>query len=289
MSGTPYHQGGEPLLVAEQVRKVYRTGEIEVEALTGLDLTVPRGEMVAVVGPSGSGKTTLLNCLSGLDDIDGGRVLVDGEDLFAMSDAKRTAHRATSMGFVFQAFNVIPVFTAAENVELPLLLGGTPAKEARRRAVRMLGRVGLGHRPPRPDPPARPPASTPPWLYGSPTDQPDFRRREAPRRASRRGAWPAPSRIPPAGQQRGRRLQPSAAAAEGPAEVGSNGPSRRRLDLAASACRPADTRPARPKLAQRQWAGQVRRLDREEAMRIQTPPWLIAGPPTAAASSRSVG
>jgi putative ABC transport system ATP-binding protein len=146
MSGTPHYQGGEPLLVAEQVRKVYRTGEIEVEALAALDLTVHRGEMVAVMGPSGSGKTTLLNCLSGLDDIDAGRVLVDGEDLFAMSDAKRTAHRARSMGFIFQAFNLIPVFTAAENVELPLLLGGAPAKEARRRAIQMLERVGLGHR-----------------------------------------------------------------------------------------------------------------------------------------------
>src|SRR4029450_4025172 len=134
------------LLVAERVRKVYRTGEIEVEALVDLDLTVGEGEMVAVMGPSGSGKTTLLNCLSGLDDIDGGRVLVDGQDLFAMSDAKRTAHRATSMGFIFQAFNLIPLFPAAENVERPLLLGGTPAKEARRRAIQMLGRVGLGHR-----------------------------------------------------------------------------------------------------------------------------------------------
>ena len=143
--------GPPALLVAERVRKVYRTGEIEVEALVDLDLTVGEGEMVAVMGPSGSGKTTLLNCLSGLDDIDGGRVLVEGQDLFAMSDAKRTAHRATSMGFIFQAFNLIPVFTAAENVELPLLLGGTPAKEARRRAVEMLERVGLadrvGHRP----------------------------------------------------------------------------------------------------------------------------------------------
>ena len=146
MSGTPHHQVGEALLVAEQVRKVYRTGEIQVEALAGLDLTVHRGELVAVMGPSGSGKTTLLNCLSGLDDIDGGRVLVDGRDLFAMSDAKRTTHRATSMGFIFQAFNLIPVFTAAENVELPLLLGGASANEARRRSIQMLERVGLGHR-----------------------------------------------------------------------------------------------------------------------------------------------
>jgi putative ABC transport system ATP-binding protein len=138
------HHG--PLLVAERVRKVYRTGGVEVEALAGLDLTVHKGELVAVMGPSGSGKTTLLNCLSGLDDIDGGRVLVEGEDLFAMPDARRTSHRARAMGFVFQAFNLIPVFTAAENVELPLLLNGVPARPARAAAVGMLERVGLGHR-----------------------------------------------------------------------------------------------------------------------------------------------
>jgi putative ABC transport system ATP-binding protein len=138
--------GRPTLLEAEHVRKIYRTGEIQVEALADLSLTVGQGEMVAVMGPSGSGKTTLLNCLSGLDDIDAGRVLLAGQDLFAMSDAARTTHRATQMGFIFQAFNLIPVFTAAENVELPLLLGGASAKEARRRAVEMLERVGLGDR-----------------------------------------------------------------------------------------------------------------------------------------------
>jgi putative ABC transport system ATP-binding protein len=136
----------EPLLVAEGVRKVYRSGGLRVEALAGLDLQVRRGELVAVMGPSGSGKTTLLHCLSGLDNIDGGRVLVDGQDLFALSDARRTSHRATSMGFIFQAFNLIPVFSAAENVELPLLLGGVPARRARATATAMLERVGLGHR-----------------------------------------------------------------------------------------------------------------------------------------------
>jgi len=145
MDHTDDHQPG-PLLVAEQVRKVYRTGGVEVEALSGLDLTVHRGELVAVMGPSGSGKTTLLNCLSGLDDVDGGRVLVEGRDLFAMSDARRTSHRARTMGFIFQSFNLIPVFTAAENVELPLLLNGLSAKPARATAVQMLERVGLGHR-----------------------------------------------------------------------------------------------------------------------------------------------
>jgi putative ABC transport system ATP-binding protein len=136
----------QPLLVAQHVHKVYRTGEIRVQALVDLDLTVGRGEMVAVMGPSGSGKTTLLNCLSGLDDIDGGRVLLEGQDLFKMSDAARTTHRAKAMGFIFQSFNLIPVFTAVENVELPLLLAGTPASQARKRATEMLGRVGLGGR-----------------------------------------------------------------------------------------------------------------------------------------------
>ena len=137
------HGTDAPLLVAEGVRKVYRTGEVEVTALRDLDLRVRAGELVAVMGPSGSGKTTLLNCLSGLDDIDAGRVLIGGRDLFAMSDADRTEHRARSMGFVFQSFNLIPVFTAAENVELPLLLVGTDRREARGRAMAMLDRVGL--------------------------------------------------------------------------------------------------------------------------------------------------
>lgn len=133
-------------LQARGVRKVYRTGSVEVEALRGVDLDVAAGELVAVMGASGSGKTTLLNCLSGLDDIDGGEVFVDGVDIQRLPDAKRTDHRARHMGFVFQAFNLIPVFTAVENVELPLLLVGTPAKEARELAGNILARVGLGGR-----------------------------------------------------------------------------------------------------------------------------------------------
>ncbi|WP_344656551.1 ABC transporter ATP-binding protein [Catenulispora subtropica] len=135
-----------PLLLAEKVQKVYRTGRVVVHALIDLDLRVDAGEMVAVMGPSGCGKTTLLNCLSGLDSIDGGRVLIDGTDLFAMSDVERTSHRAANMGFVFQAFNLVPVFTAAENVELPLLLTGVAQQQARERAVEMLDRVGLKDR-----------------------------------------------------------------------------------------------------------------------------------------------
>ena len=135
----------QPILVAEGVRKTYR-GAVEVEVLTGIDLVVHPGELVTVMGPSGNGKTTLLNCLSGLDEIDAGTVRIDGADIHAMADAKRTEHRASRMGFVFQSFNLIPVFTAAENVELPLLVTGVKAKEARRRAEQILEVVGLAHR-----------------------------------------------------------------------------------------------------------------------------------------------
>jgi putative ABC transport system ATP-binding protein len=134
------------ILVADSVRKIYRSAAGPVEALKGLDLVVERGEFVAVMGPSGSGKTTLLNCLSGLDSIDGGSVVLEGEDLHGMSDAKRTVHRAKHMGFIFQAFNLIPVFTSAENVELPLLLAGQDPKDARARATETLEQVGLGDR-----------------------------------------------------------------------------------------------------------------------------------------------
>jgi putative ABC transport system ATP-binding protein len=134
------------ILSAREVRKVYRTGTQEVEALRGVSLDVDAGEMVMVMGPSGNGKTTLLNCLSGLDDIDGGEVYVDGEEIQSMSDAKRTEHRARRMGFIFQSFNLIPVFTAIENVELPLLVTGVGAKEAHERAGSMLDRVGLKDR-----------------------------------------------------------------------------------------------------------------------------------------------
>jgi putative ABC transport system ATP-binding protein len=136
----------KPILVAENVRKVYRSGADSVVALHGLDLVVPQGEFVAVMGPSGSGKTTLLNCVSGLDDIDDGRVLVDDLSIHELSDKARTKHRAKEMGFIFQAFNLIPVFTATENVELPLLLAGVREHDARARARETLERVGLGHR-----------------------------------------------------------------------------------------------------------------------------------------------
>ncbi len=135
-----------PILSARGITKTYRTGAHEVHALRGVDLDVHAGELVMVMGPSGNGKTTLLNCLAGLDDIDAGTVHIDGQDLFALSDRVRTRHRAERMGFIFQAFNLIPVLSAEENVELPLLVTGTSPKEARERARAMLARVGLGDR-----------------------------------------------------------------------------------------------------------------------------------------------
>lgn len=102
--------------------------------------------MVAVMGPSGSGKTTLLNCLSGLDEVTSGEVIVEGTSLARMSDAERTQYRAQRMGFVFQAFNLLPVFSALENVELPLLLVGTKASVARQKALEALDQVGLSDR-----------------------------------------------------------------------------------------------------------------------------------------------
>jgi putative ABC transport system ATP-binding protein len=140
------HDPQEPILSARGVTKTYRTGTHEVPALRGIDLDIRPGELVMVMGPSGNGKTTLLNCLSGLDDIDSGSVSVDGADLFAMSDDDRTRHRAERMGFIFQSFNLIPVLSAAENVELPLLVNNVPAKAARERSREMLARVGLGDR-----------------------------------------------------------------------------------------------------------------------------------------------
>lgn len=135
-----------PILSARGVRKTYRTGAVEVEALRGIDVEFGAGEMITVMGPSGNGKTTLMNCLSGLDDIDAGTVVIDGEDISAMSDARRTDHRAGRMGFIFQSFNLIGVLSAAENVELPLLLGGAKPKAARAQAHAMLARVGLDGR-----------------------------------------------------------------------------------------------------------------------------------------------
>jgi ABC-type lipoprotein export system ATPase subunit len=142
--GTP--ERDDWIVEARGVRKAYRGGDVPVEALRGVDFRVRRGEMVAIMGPSGCGKTTLLNCLSGIDSIDGGVVMVDGRSLQRMSDAELTRYRATNMGFVFQSFNLLPVLTAVENVEYPLLVGNVPPREARRRALEALAAVDLADR-----------------------------------------------------------------------------------------------------------------------------------------------
>jgi ABC-type lipoprotein export system ATPase subunit len=132
-----------PIVEAKTLEKVYETGAVRVHALKGVDLAIHRGDMVSIMGPSGCGKTTLLNCLSGLDGIDGGDVLIEGVSLASMSDRERTDYRAAHMGFVFQFYNLMPVLTAVENVELPLLVARVSAKKARERALDALELVGL--------------------------------------------------------------------------------------------------------------------------------------------------
>ena len=134
------------IVEARAVAKTYDSGSVRVQALRGVDLALERGEMASIMGPSGCGKTTLLNCLSGLDELDEGEVLIEGVPLSAMSDRERTDYRARRMGFVFQYYNLMPVLTAVENVELPLLVARVGAVEARRRAVEALELVGIPQR-----------------------------------------------------------------------------------------------------------------------------------------------
>ena len=136
----------DPIIHASEVVKTYRSRDVVVEALNSVSFAVQSGEMVAVMGPSGCGKTTLLNCLSGLDSIDSGDVSIAGRLLRTLSDDALSEYRAKSMGFVFQAYNLLPVLTVQENVELPLILAGNSQKNSRDRATEKLNLVGLGDR-----------------------------------------------------------------------------------------------------------------------------------------------
>jgi putative ABC transport system ATP-binding protein len=131
---------------AVDVSKYYETGNGRVVALDRINLSIMRGEYVSITGPSGSGKSTLLNCLSGLDRVSEGHVYVNGTDIATMNDREISVFRSKNMGFIFQNYALIPVFTALENVELPALVSGVTAQEANKRALEALELVGLLHR-----------------------------------------------------------------------------------------------------------------------------------------------
>ena len=133
----------EPIIRGIDAHKTYNSGPVTVHALRGVNLEIPRGEMVAIMGPSACGKTTLLNCFSGLDDLTSGDVRIEGVSLSGMDDDAKSRYRSRRMGFVFQSYNLLPVLTAAENVELPLLVARVPAKEARRKALAIIEQVEL--------------------------------------------------------------------------------------------------------------------------------------------------
>ncbi|MDI3538624.1 MAG: putative transport system ATP-binding protein [Bacillota bacterium] len=134
------------MLEVEEVTKIYRLGRIKVPALRGVTLGIRPGEMVAVMGPSGSGKSTLMNILGCLDRPSGGVYRLDGEEVGKKSDRELASIRNRKIGFIFQNFNLLPQLTALENVELPLIYRGVPARERRRRAEEALVRLGLKER-----------------------------------------------------------------------------------------------------------------------------------------------
>jgi putative ABC transport system ATP-binding protein len=131
------------MVEAHRVHKIYELNGVKVHALRDVNLLIEKGDMVVIMGPSGCGKTTLLNCLSGLDALTSGIVKIEGIPLSQMNDNELSEYRATRMGFIFQSFNLLPVLTALENVELPLLVAGINEKDARLRALSMLSRVDL--------------------------------------------------------------------------------------------------------------------------------------------------
>ena len=136
----------EPLIVLRGVTKSYERGGEKLTVLDELDLDVARGSFEALMGPSGSGKSTLLNLMAGLDRPSSGTLTIGGERLERMSEAELATWRSNNIGFVFQSYNLLPVLTAVENVELPLLLAPVPASERRKRAQTALRVVGLDNR-----------------------------------------------------------------------------------------------------------------------------------------------
>lgn len=134
------------MIQAVGISKSYGMGDGRVGALLAIDLTIESGEFVAIMGPSGSGKSTLLNLLSGIDVPDTGEVIIEGQSLQALNDNQRTEFRARRMGYVFQTYNLVPVLTAVENTELPLILAGVHPAAARRQALEMLKLVNLSDR-----------------------------------------------------------------------------------------------------------------------------------------------
>jgi putative ABC transport system ATP-binding protein len=134
------------IIQMEGIRKVYDTGKVKVEALKGLDLTVHKGELTAIVGPSGSGKSTLMNLIGCLDTPTSGRYLLGGEDVSTFTRDQLASVRNRRIGFVFQSFNLLPHITAFENVEMPLLFGGVPPRKRRERVTELLATVGLADR-----------------------------------------------------------------------------------------------------------------------------------------------
>jgi ABC-type lipoprotein export system ATPase subunit len=146
----PRHAGSSPdlnkrvpIIEAHAISKDYLTGTRPLHALKEVTLAIKPGEVVAIMGPSGCGKTTLLNCLSGLDTLTSGTLKIAGQDLRSFSDRELTAFRAREMGFVFQTYNLLPVLSGLENVELPLLVSGVAPKEARARARESIAQLGL--------------------------------------------------------------------------------------------------------------------------------------------------
>ncbi|MEY4581997.1 MAG: hypothetical protein RL701_6700 [Pseudomonadota bacterium] len=139
------------LIRLSKVGKTYYRGKEAMDVLNDLDLEMPTGAFEALMGPSGSGKSTLLNLIAGLDSPSRGTITVSGQDLGRMSEGERAAWRSQNVGFIFQTYNLLPVLTAAENVELPLLLTTVPSSQRRQRALTALRAVGLddraGHRP----------------------------------------------------------------------------------------------------------------------------------------------